>query len=109
LAAANIPEADAAVSWYGVPPLDYVNAQAIKAPVLGHFATEDFAFPRAQVEDLEKKFKEANVKYEFHWYNAKHAFANEKNTNPQAPILYNAEAAKLGWQRTLDFLRKNLK
>ena len=109
LAAASVPEADAVVAWYGVPPLDYVNAQAIRAPVLGHFATEDFAFPRAQVEGLEKKFKEANVKYEFHWYNAKHAFANEKNTNPQAPILYNAEAAKLAWQRTIDFLGKNLK
>lgn len=109
LAAANVPEADAAVCWYGVPPLEYVYAQAIKGPILGHFATDDVAFPRAQVEGLESKFKEANVKYEFHWYKAKHAFANEKNTNPQAPILYNAEAARLAWQRTIDFLEKNLR
>lgn len=109
LAAANAPEADAAVCWYGVPPLEYVYAQSIKAPILGHFATEDVAFAPAQVEGLEKKFKEANVKYEFHWYKAKHAFANEKNTNPQAPILYNAEAARLAWQRTIDFLEKNLR
>lgn len=103
-----VKEADAAVCWYGVPPLEYVDANAIKIPILGHFATEDVAFAPSQVEALESKLKQANVKYEFHWYKAKHAFANENNKDPNSFIHYNADAARLAWQRTLDFLRTQL-
>src|SRR5207247_6327634 len=106
LASAFVPEADAAVCWYGVPPLEYVNANAIKIPILGHFATEDVAFPKAQVEGLEAKLKEANVKYEFHWYNAKHAFANENNKDPNSCIVYTTEAARLACQRRTDCLKQ---
>ncbi|PYS50486.1 MAG: carboxymethylenebutenolidase [Acidobacteria bacterium] len=109
LAAANVKEADAAVCWYGVPPLDYVDANAIKIPLLGHFATEDVAFSPSQVEGLEKKLKDANANYEFHWYKAKHAFANENNVNPDSFIHYNPDAARLAWQRTVEFLGKHLK
>ena len=109
LSSVFVKEADAAVCWYGVPPLEYVDAKAIKIPILGHFATEDMAFPRSQVEGLESKLKEAKVDYEFHWYKAKHAFANENNKAPNSFIEYNAEAANLAWQRTADFLRKRLK
>ena len=108
LSAVFVKAADAAVAWYGVPPLEYVDANAIKAPILGHFATEDVAFPRSQVEGLESKLKAAKVNYEFHWYNAKHAFANENNKDPNSFIHYNAEAAQLAWQRTMDFLKKQL-
>ena len=41
LAAVHVPEADASVVWYGFPPLDYVDAARIRAPLLGHWATED--------------------------------------------------------------------
>ena len=109
LASVFVKEADGAVCWYGVPPLEYVDAKAIKIPILGHFATEDMAFPRSQVEGLESKLKEAKVDYEFHWYKAKHAFANENNKAPNSFIEYNAEAANLAWQRTLEFLGKRLK
>jgi len=109
LASVFVKEADAAVCWYGVPPLEYVDENAVKIPILGHFATEDMAFPRAQVEGLEAKLKAAKVEHEFHWYKAKHAFANENNKPPNAFIEYNAEAAKLAWQRTTDFLQKRLK
>jgi len=108
LSSVFVKEADAAVCWYGVPPLEYVDAKAIKIPILGHFATEDVAFPRSQVEGLESKLKQANVKYEFYWYNAKHAFANENNKDPNSFIAYNADAARLAWQRTMEFLKKNL-
>jgi len=109
LSSVFVKEADAAVCWYGVPPLEYVDARAIKIPILGHFATEDMAFPRSQVEGLESKLKEAKVDYEFHWYKAKHAFANENNKAPNSFIEYNAEAANLAGQRTLEFLAKRLK
>lgn len=109
LSAVFVKEADAAVCWYGVPPLEYVDANAIKIPILGHFATEDQAFPRSQVEGLEKKLKEAKIQHEFHWYNAKHAFANENNKPPNSFIEYNAQAAELAWKRTMDFLKSRLK
>jgi carboxymethylenebutenolidase len=108
LSAAFVQEADAAVCWYGVPPLEYVDANAIKVPILGHFATEDVAFAPSQVEALESKLKQAKVDYEFHWYKAKHAFANENNKDPNSFIHYNPDAAELAWKRTLDFLRKAL-
>jgi carboxymethylenebutenolidase len=108
LAATQVPEADAIVSWYGCPPLDYVDASKIKAPIMGHWALEDAFFPIQQVEGLEEKLKKANVRYEFHRYKAKHAFANETLKDPSAPIAYDAPAAEAAWTRTLAFLKQHL-
>jgi carboxymethylenebutenolidase len=109
LSACNVPEADTAVVWYGFPPLDYVDASKIKAPMLGHFATRDTAFPIGKVDELEKKLRAANVKFEFHRYDAKHAFANETADEKKLEMLeYNPKAAELAWKRTLDFLAKTL-
>src|ERR1051326_8635045 len=41
LAAVHVPEADAAVTWYGFPPLEYIDASKIHVPIMGHWATED--------------------------------------------------------------------
>ncbi len=110
LSAVNVPEADAAVAWYGFPPLEYVDPKKIKAPLLGHFAIHDVPFPIAKVDELEKKLRAANVKFEFHRYDAKHAFANETaNEKKLAMLEYNPKAAELAWRRTMDFLEKNLK
>jgi len=110
LSVVNVPEADAAVVWYGFPPLEYVDASKIKAPMLGHFATRDSAFPIGKVDELEKKLRAANVKFEFHRYDAKHAFANETADEKKLDMLeYNPKAAELAWQRTMDFLAKTLK
>src|SRR3954465_5723481 len=72
LSAVNVPEADAGVIWYGSPPLEYVDAKKIKAPLLGHWATQDHAFAISGVDALENKLREANVNGEFHRYNCKH-------------------------------------
>jgi len=110
LSAVNVPEMDLAVIWYGYPPLEYVDAKKVKAPLLGHWATEDQAFAISGVDALEKKLKEANVKFEFHRYKAKHAFANETaNEKKLAMLEYNREAAELAWKRTMDFLARHLK
>jgi carboxymethylenebutenolidase len=110
LSAVNVPEADAAVAWYGFPPLEYVDASKIKAPLMGHWATEDVPFPIAKVDELEKKLKAANVKFEFHRYNAKHAFANEEADSKKLAMLkYDPAAADLAWNRTLEFLARSLK
>lgn len=102
LAAANVPEADAAASWYGYPPLQYLDAGKIKMPVLAHFALNDAHFPYSTVAELETKLKAAGVKFEFHSYDANHAFANE--TGPA----YKRDPAELAWQRTLQFFGKTL-
>jgi carboxymethylenebutenolidase len=110
LSAVNVPEMDAGVIWYGYPPLQYVDAKKIKASLLGHWATQDQAFAISGVDELEKKLREANVKFEFHRYNAKHAFANETADSKKLDMLkYDPKAAELAWQRTMDFLAKQLK
>jgi carboxymethylenebutenolidase len=110
LSAVNVPETDAAVIWYGYPPLQYVDAKKIKAPLLGHWATQDQAFAISGVDELEKKLREANVKFEFHRYNCKHAFANETADTKKLDMLkYDPKAAELAWQRTMEFLAKHLK
>jgi carboxymethylenebutenolidase len=108
LSAVFVPEADAAVAWYGFPPLDYVDATQIKAPLMGHFATEDQFFPIAQVDLLEEKLKAAGVAYTFHRYKAQHAFANENHKNPPMPVKYDPTAADMAWQRTLQFFQQHL-
>src|ERR1700722_3256489 len=82
LALCMAPEIDAAVVWYGCPPLEYVDATKIKAPLQAHWATQDEFFPIATVDKLQEKLDAAHVGYEFHRYLAHHAFANETAIGP---------------------------
>jgi carboxymethylenebutenolidase len=110
LSAVHVPEMDAGVIWYGYPPLEYVDASKIKVPLLGHWGTQDQAFAIGGVDELEKKLRAANVKFEFHRYNAKHAFANETADAKKMDMLkYDPKAAEIAWQRTMDFFAKHLK
>ena len=107
LAACNVPELDGSIVWYGNPPLEYVDANAITKPMLAHWALHDEFFPISGVDLLEEKLKQAGVHYEFHRYDTKHAFANPKSdVRGLPPLKYNAEAAQLAWERTLIFLNK---
>jgi len=109
LAACNVPEADAAVIWYGYPPLEFVDASRIKVPLMGHWATDDAAFAIGGVDTLEGKLRAAGVGYEFFRYDCKHAFANETADSKNLPILkYDAKAAELAWRRTMEFLARHL-
>jgi carboxymethylenebutenolidase len=110
LASVFVPESDANATWYGYPPLEYVDATKIKAPLLGHWGLQDQFFPIAGVDALEAKLKEAGVDFTFHRYDAKHAFANEKSdTRNLPPLGYNPEAAELAWQRTMEFFDAHLR
>lgn len=110
LAAVDVPETDAAVVWYGFPPLEYIDATKIKAPLLGHYAIDDVPFPIAKVDELEKKLRDAKVRFEFHRYKAQHAFANETQVgDKKLPITeYHPAAAELAWRRTMEFLTRHL-
>lgn len=109
LAAVNVLEADAFVVWYGYPPLEYIDATRIRAPLMGHFGTEDSIFPIDAIQALESKLRNANVAFEFYRYHAKHAFANETADSKNLPYLkHDAAAAELAWQRTNEFFSKLL-
>ena len=110
LASTMVPEADAAVVWYGLPPLEYVDASKIKLPLMAHWATQDQAFAIANVDGLEAKLKEAGVRYEGHRYLAHHGFANETAQGPgRIPITqYDAAWAQMAFDRTLRFFGRHL-
>lgn len=101
---------DAGATWYGMPPLDYIDARKITAPVLGHWATQDAFFPIDNVDKLETTFKKAGVNAEFHRYLAHHAFANETAVGPGriGGTQYDAVWAVQAWDRTLTFFGRTL-
>ena len=109
LSAGLVPECDGTVVWYGYPPLEYVDAAAIKKPMLAHWALHDDFFSIAGVDQLEEKLKAAGVTYDFQRYDTKHAFANPKSDSRGLPPLqYDATAAELAWERTMAFLKNTL-
>jgi carboxymethylenebutenolidase len=109
LSACFVPELDATVVWYGNPPAEYVDANNITKPMMGHWSMQDEFFSPVGVDELEQKLKLAGVEHEFHRYEAKHAFANpQSDARGLAPLQYHPEAAELAWKRSLDFLNKHL-
>lgn len=109
LSACNVPELDATVVWYGCPPLEYVDASKINAPMMGHWALHDDAFPIQDVDLLETKLQKAGVNFSFYRYDAKHAFANEEADSKNLAFLkYDGAAAVLAWHRTMEFLKLQL-
>jgi len=109
LSSVFVPEIDAAVIWYGYPPLEYVDATKIRAPLMGHWGIHDDVFSISGVDELEKKLTAASVLYEFFRYDAKHAFANEEADSKNLPYLkHDATAAELAWKRSMEFFKKHL-
>lgn len=75
----------------------------IMAPLQLHYAGNDQGV-NAGIAVYETALKENNKKYEVFMYEGKqHGFHND--TTPR----YDADAAKLAWERTLEFFKKNLK
>lgn len=87
------------VVYYGTGPDDYTNA---KASYLGHFAEFDVFEPQANVHELETALRKSNRPYTFYQYpDTGHWFCEPDRTD-----VYNAKAATLAWERTLEFLRQ---
>jgi carboxymethylenebutenolidase len=93
---------NAAVPFYGGQP-PVADAAKIKAPMMLHYASLDTRIT-GNWPAWEQALKANNVKYEgFVYEGANHGFHND--TTPR----YDEKAAKLAWQRTLDFFNKNLR
>lgn len=103
IAAVHVPEVDAAVCFYGIPPAAAADAKKIRVPFQGHFARHDDWCTPAAVDALEASLKQARVPHEIHRYDAQHAFMNE-----QRPDVYDRASAELAWQRMTSFLGRNL-
>jgi carboxymethylenebutenolidase len=99
--ATRLPDLGAGVAFYGsAPPLEDV--PKIKAPLLIQSAEVDERI-NASWPEFEKALRAAKVRYERHLYpGTQHGFNND--TTPR----YDAAAAKLAWERTIAFFRKNL-
>jgi carboxymethylenebutenolidase len=100
--ATRYPGLNAAVPYYGAqPPAD--QAAKIKSPMLLHYASADERID-AGWPAFEAVLKAHHVPYQAYIYpNTQHGFHND--TTPR----YDEAAAKLSWQRTLDFFRQHLK
>ena len=110
LALTQSPEIDAGVVWYGCPPLEYIDASQIRAPLQGHWGTQDEFFKIDLVDALEEKLTSAGVSFDFHRYLAHHAFANETAVGPgRIPATqYDSVWAQQAWDRTLRFFGRHL-
>jgi carboxymethylenebutenolidase len=100
--AENAPDLGAGVAYYGVaPPLDKV--AAIKARMMLHYGGLDERVDATR-PGYEEALKKAGVSYQsFVYEGANHAF------NDDTTARYDAAAAKLAWQRTIDFFNTTLK
>jgi carboxymethylenebutenolidase len=92
----------AAVPFYGIQP-NAADAARIKAPILAHYGELDTRFTSGWPA-FDAALTEAHVTHEGYVYpDANHGFHND--TTPR----YDEAAAKLAWQRTLDWLNKYLR
>lgn len=101
--AVNTPSLKAAVAFYGRQP-KAEDVPKIKAAVQLHYGGLDERV-NAGIPAYEEALKKNNKPYELYIYEgANHAFHNDT-----APTRYNEAAAKLAWQRTIEFFGKYLK
>src|SRR6267143_1037272 len=101
LAAALGAEMHAGAAFYGAAA-ETADVPRIKAPLLIHYAETDERI-NAMWPAFEAALKAAGVPHQMHRYpGTQHGFHN--NSTPR----YNEAAAKLAWERTIAFFRKNL-
>jgi carboxymethylenebutenolidase len=97
--AATRLDPDAAVGYYGSQIPTY-GEEKPKAPTMLHFGADDHHIPRNEVES---KVGAAHPEVPIFFYEgAGHAFNNDDRPS------YNAAAAQLARERSLEFLKKNL-
>jgi len=104
LAGTVIESVGAIVDFYGIHPKVNLDFSRLSAPVLGLFAEKDNFVPPDAVAALQASIQQANGSIETHIYpDVDHAFFNDTR-----PEVYNAIAATDAWDRTLNFLHRQL-
>lgn len=102
--AANDFGIEASVMYYGRFSLED-DLSMMKAHIMGHFGADDTSILVDDVKQFEAKLNTLEGEHAVFIYpNAGHAFANEDREDA-----YNEEAAKLAWQRTMEFLNRELR
>lgn len=100
--AANSPELNAAVVYYGSPP-SAEEAARVRVPVMMHYAGRDERINNA-VPAFDAALRSIGARYEMHFYaDTDHAFHNDTNA-----ARYDETAARLSWRRTVEFLAREL-
>jgi carboxymethylenebutenolidase len=100
--AVSVPKLKAAVAYYGRQP-DAALVPQIKASLMLHYGGLDERV-NAGIPAYEAALKANNIPYEIFVYEGvNHAFHNDT-----APTRYNEAAAKLSWERTIGFFKKQL-
>jgi carboxymethylenebutenolidase len=100
--AVNLPDLKAAVAFYGRQP-EAADVAKIKAAVQLHYGGLDERV-NAGIPAYEEALKANKVNYELYKYEGvNHAFHNDTSG-----ARYNEAAAKLAWERTIEFFGKHL-
>ena len=86
-----------------MPEQDVNKLKTLHADVLGNFANKDGWINPKVVAKFAADMKAAGKKLELHQYDADHGFANPSN-----PV-YNSDATKDAYARTIAFLKPRLK
>lgn len=95
----------AAVIYYGQISTDKNVLNRLNEPVLGIFGAEDSSIPVGKVREFETALKDQGTSVNISVYEgAGHAFANPTNTQA-----FRREQAVDAWNRTLEFLKQNLR
>jgi len=95
---------DATVLYYGTPLItDKEKLKTIRWPVLGIFGDQDQAIPTDKATEFDRSLTELDIVHEVVIYpGVGHAFANPSGQN------YAPGPTSDAWQKTIDFLKKNL-
>lgn len=100
--AVNSPQLNAAVAYYG-KQADTIDVPKIKATLMLHYGGLDERV-NAGIPAYETALKIAAINHEIYVYEgANHAFNNDSS-----PTRYNAEVAKLAWERTLRLFKDTI-
>lgn len=93
---------DATIIYHGRVDQPADRLARLRGALLGHFATRDQWINRPMVGGFERAMAQAGKPLTVYWYEADHAFANPTGAR------YDAEDAKLAWERSLAFLSQHL-
>ena len=99
------PALGAAVVVYGGSDYGSGLARQTRAAILGHFAEQDeWEVPVEETLRAQDEWRQAGLDVTFHIYPGTGHWFFEENR----PDAYNATAAELAWERTVEFLHRRL-